>query len=292
MELTQKQRFQIWHTILEINQLEVNFEELYENHIKALNSLPMERDDVIKMDVARSFTNHKNFEPEILEGLLRGYAHLYKEVSYCQGMNYVMGFCYINLQDPNVSFKSFIRLMDWHIKPLFEKEFKMLKQCFFKFNRIIEIYLPDLFEHFKAEKIETSFFLPSWFITLFSNNFQYTKRSIFLEKIWDFFILDGFKVIFKTALLILMEFKSKFLQMKFDAILKFLRDIGKEELFTNKIYLEILESKIPVSENVEGYKFVKNFGKSMKNLTLTKDLLKLLDEDFEITETLLPKLAN
>lgn len=80
--------------------------------------------------------------------------------------------------------------------------------------------------------------------------------------------------------------------MKFDAILKFLRDIGKEELFTNKIYLEILESKIPVSENVEGYKFVKNFGKSMKNLTLTKDLLKLLDEDFEITETLLPKLAN
>jgi len=45
--------------------LEVNFEELYENHIKALNSLPMERDDVIKMDVARSFTNHKNFEPEV-----------------------------------------------------------------------------------------------------------------------------------------------------------------------------------------------------------------------------------
>jgi len=86
----------------------------------------------------------------MLENLLRGYSHLNKELTYCQGMNYVMGFCYINLQDPNITFKCFVRLMEWHVKPIFEREFKVLKQYFFKFNRIIDLYLPDLAEHFKV----------------------------------------------------------------------------------------------------------------------------------------------
>jgi len=89
-----------------------------------------------------------------------------------------------------------------------------------------------------------------------------------------------------------MEFKSKFLQLKFDAILRFLRDIGKDEIFTNKIYFDIIEGKITESESAQAFTFVKNFGNLMKNLSVTKELLNVLDEDFETFEFQLPKLAN
>ena len=82
--------------------------------------------------------------------MLRTYAILDRSLSYCQGMNYVMGFCYINIKDPNTTFKCFMRLMERYIKPVFENEFKILKRHFFQFTRLTQIYLPDIHAHFKV----------------------------------------------------------------------------------------------------------------------------------------------
>jgi len=81
---------------------------------------------------------------------LESYATYDKEVSYCQGMNYMMGFLHINTLDADRSFKAFVRMMEKFMKGLFDNEFKQLKIYFFKFNRILELYAPDLAEHFKV----------------------------------------------------------------------------------------------------------------------------------------------
>ena len=115
------------------------------NKEKALKNV----EEVIEIDVQRSFNNHKNCDPQILKNLLKAYAAHDREVSYCQGMNYMMGFLYINLQDPELSFKCFCKTMEL-IRPLFDHEFKQLKKVFFKFTRILELYLPELSDHFKV----------------------------------------------------------------------------------------------------------------------------------------------
>lgn len=61
-----------------------------------------------------------------------------------------MGFLYINTQDPDKSFKGFVRLMERFMRGIFGDDFKLLKTYFFKFNRILELFAPDLAEHFKV----------------------------------------------------------------------------------------------------------------------------------------------
>lgn len=72
-----------------------------------------------------------------------------REVQYCQGMNYMMGFVYIITQNPHKSFKVFCKMME-KLRHLFDHEFKQLKKYFFKFTRLIELFMPDLADHFKV----------------------------------------------------------------------------------------------------------------------------------------------
>jgi len=65
----------------------------------------------------------------------------------------MMGFLYINTQDPDRSFKAFVKIMDKFLKGLFDNEFKLLKLYFFKFTRILELYAPDLAQHFKVKNL-------------------------------------------------------------------------------------------------------------------------------------------
>jgi len=292
-QLTQPQRFQIWWNILEVDEMKLNYKELTKEFKEISNDKSLRSvEEVIQIDVARSFNKHSNCDSKLLQQLLESYAAYDQETSYCQGMNYMMGFLYINTQDPDRSFKAFVKIMDKFLKGLFDNEFKLLKLFFFKFTRVLELYAPDLAQHFKKEKVEPSFFIPSWFITVFSNAFQYSTKSQFLEKIWDFFLLDGIKIIFKSALLILVFYKKDLLEMRFDKILHFLSDLGKEELFKNEVYWKVRNGEIPVAEAPREYSFIKNFEKSMKNTHLTKQLLKTFDADHDVLETRMGRLLN
>ncbi len=75
------------------------------------------------------------------------------QVSYCQGMNYSMGFLQLHIQNADLAFKAFCKMMNLHLKNLFEKEFDLLKKYFFKFTRILELFVPDLAEHFQVIQI-------------------------------------------------------------------------------------------------------------------------------------------
>jgi len=80
--------------------------------------------------------------------------------------------------------------------------------------------------------------------------------------------------------------------MRFDRILHFLSDLGKEELFKNELYWKVRNGEIPVGEAPREYSFIKNFEKSMKNIHLTKQLLKTFDADHDVLETRMGRLLN
>ena len=64
---------------------------------------------------------------------------------------------------------------------------------FYQFDRMFSVFLPELSEHFKEEKIDPSYYASSWFITMFSSVFQYSMRSALLNIIWDLFIAESWK---------------------------------------------------------------------------------------------------
>ena len=84
----------------------------------------------------------------VLHGLLRLYAHFNPDVSYCQGMNFIMGFIYCLYQTEDITFKFFMKIMDDWLKKLFINDLINLKLIFYQYDRLIAIFLPDLAEHF------------------------------------------------------------------------------------------------------------------------------------------------
>ena len=65
-------------------------------------------------------------------------------------MNYIMGFLLMSIKDEEMTFRFFCQIMNNSLKEVFDKDFYKLKSYFYKFNKLLEIYLPQLSIHFKV----------------------------------------------------------------------------------------------------------------------------------------------
>ena len=112
---------------------------------------------------------------------------------------------------------------------------------------------------------------------------------------------DGIKVIFKIGIIILKLYEEKLLSMKFDAILHFLTEIGKHEIFMNIKYFAIKEGKYEGSgeennqvilELTEEYEAIENISKLMNSTPLPRVILDSLERDYVLYELNFVKALN
>lgn len=88
-------------------------------------------------------------EAENLRRILFTYSVVNPDLDYCQGMNFIAGFLYLFFQDEALAFavmRQVINLYD--LSTLFNTVLPMLKQNFYRLDRLIAIVLPELAEHF------------------------------------------------------------------------------------------------------------------------------------------------
>ena len=79
------------------------------------------------------------------------YALQNPDTSYCQGMNYVMGFLYIHILDEPNTHKCFENLMRNYFHNMFTKDLYTLKLLFYQFERCLTLFLPELAGYFKVK---------------------------------------------------------------------------------------------------------------------------------------------
>jgi len=80
--------------------------------------------------------------------------------------------------------------------------------------------------------------------------------------------------------------------MKFDNILNFMSELGKEDIFTNETYFNILEGNLKAEDFKKEYDFVQNFSKNYNSVYITSQLVQLLDIEYEVFEVRLEKLLK
>ncbi len=108
-------------------------------------------EEVINMDVQRSFTHLKGINPEILTNILKTYAFVNQEIEYCQGMNFVAGLLYLMFNSEDLSFKAMQEIIErFDMAELFNEDLPKLKLFFYQFDRLLAIQLPNLHSHFKV----------------------------------------------------------------------------------------------------------------------------------------------
>mmetsp|Transcript_29042 Transcript_29042/g.28731 ORF Transcript_29042/g.28731 Transcript_29042/m.28731 type:complete len:172 (+) Transcript_29042:366-881(+) len=149
-----------------------------------------ELEEIIDMDVSRCYQNHPHIIPQVLKNLLKTYAYYNPEIGYCQGMNYIAGTLYIQIQDEEATFRSLISLVKrFKMTNLFINDLPKLKQFFYQMDRLIGMLEPEVHDYFKEVGISSGHFSSPWFITLFASHLQ-NKTEILLQ-IWDLFLIQG-----------------------------------------------------------------------------------------------------
>ena len=83
---------------------------------------------------------------------------------------------------------------------------------FFIFDKLINIYVPEVYQVFKSSNVIVDYFCPPWFLTLFSNTVNFIDKNNapkVILKIWDDFFLKGWKALMITGLSIIKNFENE-----------------------------------------------------------------------------------
>ncbi|CAH1176136.1 unnamed protein product [Phaedon cochleariae] len=169
--------------------------------------------DIIEIDLPRTFPDNIYFSshehlPGMLFNVLATFAHQNKEVSYCQGLNYIVGLLLLATKDEESSF--------WLLKILVEK---ILPQYYIVtmtglltdldvLDELVHKYEPLVHRHIHNIGMPWAMGTTKWFICLFSEVLP--TETVF--RIWDCLFYEGSKIIFRVALTLIRLHKDKILQ--------------------------------------------------------------------------------
>ena len=216
----------------------------------------------IERDITRTFHTEKFIKENgnsQLKNILNSMAFLRPEIGYCQGMNFIVGALinFINIE--KISFWIFLSFIDnLELNLLFLKNMPDYLIRIYQLNFYIKTYFPQLSNHFKKNQINPHLFFSKWILTIFSSNLPFD----ILYKVWDVFIIDKWKAIFKFCLIFLNLMKKDLIKMDLNSFSKY---------FRNKKF-----------DNVNFKDIIKHYN----HFKVTNKKLKELKEDFFIEQVL------
>eukprot|EP00922_Rhytidocystis_sp_ex-Travisia-forbesii_P055038 GHVS01081524.1.p1 GENE.GHVS01081524.1~~GHVS01081524.1.p1 ORF type:complete len:400 (+),score=82.10 GHVS01081524.1:220-1419(+) len=188
-------------------------------------------DAEIGRDIGRTYPDIELFRGKLSAGqrklgrLLRACSLQLKDVGYCQGMNFIAATLLLLFDEPT-AFECMLALLHrYSMKELYLPKLPKLQVAVYQLDRLVESFLPKVYDRLVSFNIQADFYSINWFMTLFSYDMTWPA----VLKIWDQFLLKGWKVVFKVGLAMLYKIQNRLLSMQFDEALKFLKVFPKDE---------------------------------------------------------------
>jgi hypothetical protein len=184
-------------------------------------TLSKEIDNQIKKDLHRTLSENNLFLLEnassSLYQLLKALAIYDKEVSYCQGMNFIAGFLLIVSEFNEVEcFYMLLSLFTkeysrkFGIRGFYLNEFPMLNFYIYTFDHIFKKNMPDLKSHFQSLEVPNDLWVSKWYQALFTNFLPFETVC----RIWDCLIVKGLYFIHNFTIAILQILEKDLLTCK------------------------------------------------------------------------------
>ena len=183
-----------------------------------LDQIPMNEDTeiVIIKDLDRTFPACQFFKEKYGNGqrklykVLSYYSKYNTDTGYVQGMGFIVA-VFLTYMDEESSFFMLHSLMKkYNMEGFYLPGFPILKKTFYILLNLEKKFLPKIYELFKKEGMIPSMYASEWFICLFSRNLEFKS----LVRIFDIFLLEGYKVIYRFALAFLKLKEDKFMAGK------------------------------------------------------------------------------
>ncbi|XP_059670528.1 uncharacterized protein LOC132316046 isoform X2 [Cornus florida] len=205
--------------------------------------------DIIR-DISRTFPLHVFFQQRhgpgqrSLYNVLKAYSVYYRDVGYVQGMGFIAGLLLLYMSEED-AFWLLVALLKGAVHAPMEG---LYLQYLFQFDHLMREYLPKLGEHFTQEMINPSMYASQWFITVFSYSFPFHLSL----RIWDAFLFEGVKIVFKVGLALLKHCQNDLIKLPFETLIHSLRNFPKDAM--NPDTLLPMAYSIKVSRHLEELK--------------------------------------
>jgi hypothetical protein len=200
------------------------------DYFKELDTKPIKEDieTVIIKDLDRTFPNCQLFKDKYGNGqrklykVLSNYSKHNKKTGYVQGMGFIAA-VFLTYMDEESSFYMLDSLMDkYKLEGFYLPGFPELKKTFYILLNLEKKFVPKVYELYKKEGMIPSMYASEWFICLFSRNLEFNG----LVRIFDVFLLEGYKVIYRFSLAFLKIKEDEFLKGK-DGLASIMQTINK-----------------------------------------------------------------
>uniref|UniRef100_A0A915MG68 Rab-GAP TBC domain-containing protein n=1 Tax=Meloidogyne javanica TaxID=6303 RepID=A0A915MG68_MELJA len=189
----------------------------YECLLRKSQKLLSEDDAALKqidLDLARTLPNNKLFETEqspkagALRNILYAFRFHNKSVEYCQGLNRIGAIGLLYLEESEAFW--FLVASVEHLQPLNYYSSNLVGAVIDQrvLLDLVQDKMPALHAHLQKLEVNLSLFTLSWFLTVFVDVLSHTVYI----KIFDVFLYEGNKVLFRFALAILRLVELRLLE--------------------------------------------------------------------------------
>ena len=186
--------------------------------------------------------------------MLRAYSKNNTKTGYVQGMGFVSAL-FLTYMDEEASFWLLNSLMDsYKMEGFYLPSFPELPRSFYKLLSLMKKFIPKIYEHLMHKNIQVSpsMYAAQWFITLFTVNFKFE----ILVRVFDFFLCEGIKVVYRIGLAILKINEEKFLKAKqLEDVMGVFKEaydnLNADELFNVAFNFGITRKQILVNLNLK-----------------------------------------
>ncbi|XP_039714274.1 TBC1 domain family member 2B isoform X3 [Pteropus medius] len=199
-------------------------------HFQALLQRALEKQNPaskqIELDLLRTLPNNKHYSCPTSEGIqklrnvLLAFSWRNPDIGYCQGLNRLVAVALLYLEQED-AFWCLVAIVegfmprDYYTKTLLGSQVDQRV-----FRDLVSEKLPRLHAHFEQYKVDYTLITFNWFLVVFVDSVV----SDILFKIWDSFLYEGPKVIFRFALALFKYKEEEILKLQDSmSIFKYLR---------------------------------------------------------------------
>ncbi|XP_068129711.1 TBC1 domain family member 2B [Hyperolius riggenbachi] len=212
--------------------------DYFANHLRNALEKQNPASKQIELDLMRTLPNNKHYTCSTSEGIqklrnvLLAYSWRNPDIGYCQGLNRLaaIALLYLDQEDAFWCLVTIVEVFmprDYYTKTLLGSQ---VDQRVFK--DLMNEKLPRLTAHFEQYSVDYTLITFNWFLVVFVDS---VASDIFF-RIWDTFLYEGSKVIFRFALALFKYKEEEFLKLQDStSIFKYLRYFSRTILDARKL---------------------------------------------------------
>merc|ERR1719419_770397 len=206
-------------------------------------------------DLNRVYPNRKSSREhdEKLRNVLEAYACHDREIGYCQGMGYIATLFLIYLPEEEDAFWLLVAVMSdegkYKLRGTFARDMKLVQLRYFQMQWLMEMHIPILYQHFEEENVVPILYCSKWFLTVFTYNFPFEA----VVRIWDVFLNEGIKIIFRIGLQCLKNEEERLLEVSggqlFSTCTSLHTRVNPDTLIEQAMKLKLTRAQIQITED-------------------------------------------